>query len=158
MPEQQATIRTAEPRDLPAIEAIAQAAYALYVPRMDRKPFPMLDDYGAHIASGTAHVLEEAGRIRGYIILLPAADGALLLDNVGIHPAAQKRGYGKKLLDFAEAVARARGLGRIVLYTNEIMRENLAWYPKLGYTVTDHVTEKGYRRVYFEKRLPEEER
>ena len=153
MAEKHATVRKAEQADRVAMENIAQAAYALYVPRMDRKPFPMLDDYGAHIANGAAFVLEDGGAVRGYIILLPADDGALLLDNVAIDPAAQKCGYGRKLLDFAEAVARERGLDRIILYTNEAMRENLVWYPKMGYSVTGHVAEKGYKRVYFEKKV-----
>ena len=153
MTARQAIVRKAEKADQAAIENIAQAAYALYVPRMDRKPFPMLDDYGAHIAGGAAYVLEDDGGVRGYIILLPADDGALLLDNVAIDPSAQKCGYGRKLLDFAEDVARERGLGRIILYTNEAMRENLAWYPKMGYAVTGHVEEKGYKRVYFEKKI-----
>ncbi|MDE7240611.1 GNAT family N-acetyltransferase [Desulfovibrio sp.] len=153
MAEKTAIIRRAEQADRAAMENIAQAAYALYVPRMDRKPFPMLDDYGAHIADGAAFVLVDAGGVRGYIILLAADDGALLLDNVAIDPSAQKCGYGRKLLDFAEDVARERGLGRIILYTNEAMRENLAWYPKMGYAVTGHVEEKGYKRVYFEKKI-----
>lgn len=153
MPGKPAIIRKAEQADRTAMENIAQAAYAPYVPRMDKKPFPMLDDYGAHIAAGAAFVLERGDGIRGYIVLLPADDGDLLLDNVAVDPSAQKCGYGKKLLDFAEAVARERGLGRIILYTNEAMRENLAWYPKMGYAVTGHVEEKGYRRVYFAKKV-----
>ena len=153
MTEKPALIRKAEQVDRAVMENIAQAAYALYVPRMDRKPFPMLDDYGAHIAAGAAYVLEDGDGIRGYIVLLPADDGALLLDNVAVDPSAQKCGYGRKLLEFAEAVARERGLGRIILYTNEAMRENLSWYPKMGYAVTGHVEEKGYKRVYFEKKI-----
>ena len=153
MAEKHAIVRKAIQADRAAMENIAQAAYALYVPRMDKKPFPMLDDYGAHIAAGAAYVLEDGDGIRGYIVLLPADDGALLLDNVAVDPTAQKCGYGRKLLDFAEAVARERGLERIILYTNEAMRENLAWYPKMGYAVTGHVAEKGYKRVYFEKKI-----
>lgn len=153
MADRRATVRKAEQSDRAAMENIAQEAYAIYVPRMDKKPFPMLDDYGAHIAAGAAFVLEDEGGIRGYIILLPADDGALLLDNVAVDPSARKCGYGRKLLDFAEAVARERGLGRIILYTNEAMRENLAWYPKMGYAVTGYVEEKGYKRVYFEKKV-----
>ena len=156
MAETQVTVRKAQMADKAAIESITRAAYAAYVPRMDRQPFPMLDDYGVHIVSGAAFVLEDAGAILGYIILLPADDGALLLDNVAVAPTVQKCGYGKKLLEFAETVARGRGLGRIILYTNAAMRENLTWYPKMGYSVIGHVTEHGYKRVYFEKKLDAE--
>lgn len=59
--------------DSAVMERTAQAACDLSVPRRDRKPLPMLDDLGAHIANGAAFVLE-AGGIPGCIILLPAHD------------------------------------------------------------------------------------
>lgn len=37
---------------------------------------------------------------------------------------------------FAYRWAKEREYGRIILYTNVIMRENLAWYPALGYAQT----------------------
>lgn len=52
----------------------------------------------------------------------------------------------------AERWAKERGYGRIILYTNVIMRENLAWYPALGYAQTHRVQEKGYDRVCFGKK------
>ena len=45
------------------MEAIVQAAYAPYVPRIGRKPGPMLDDYGARIRAKQVHVLESEGVI-----------------------------------------------------------------------------------------------
>jgi hypothetical protein len=56
-------IRLAVPGDCPAVEAIVQAAYAPYVPRIGRKPGPMLDDYGARIRAKQVHVLESEGVI-----------------------------------------------------------------------------------------------
>ena len=54
---------------------------------------------------------------------------------------------------FAEERAKALGFSRIILYTNIVMRENLVYYPKLGYTETHRVQEKGYSRVYFKKEV-----
>lgn len=146
-------IRQATENDLESIEKIARAAFAIYLPRMDRKPFPMLDDYGAHIAAGHAFVLVSGDAVRAYVILLPQADGALLLDNVGVDPAAQKCGHGAALLAFAEEYGRRNGFDRIVLYTNEAMRENVPWYRKHGYEITRRCVEKGYRRIYFSKNI-----
>lgn len=158
-------IRLALQKDKTAIEQIAHDAYALYLERMDKKPFPMLDDYKAHIAAKHAYVLEEQGQIVGYIILIPEyeeADGTtdnttggktVLLDNIGVSPCFRKKGYGKELMLFAEAWAKEQGFASIILYTNIVMRENLVYYPKLGYVETHKIKEKGYSRVYFKKEI-----
>jgi GNAT superfamily N-acetyltransferase len=68
-------------------------------------------------------------------------------------PAAQGRGIGARLLDLAEDRARGLGLPEIRLYTNEAMTENLAYYPRHGYTETHRAEEDGFRRVYFRRSL-----
>lgn len=146
-------IRPATLEDKAVIEAIAHDAYALYLERMDKKPFPMLDDYKAHIEAKHAFVFEEQGQIVGYIILIPEKRTTLLLDNIGVRPCFQKKGYGRKLMLFAEEWAKEQGYSSIILYTNIVMRENLAYYPALGYAQTHRIEEKGYSRVYFKKEI-----
>ncbi len=92
----------------PAVEAIIEAAYSPYIPRIGRKPGPMLDDYGALIAEGCVHVVVAGGRVQGILVLRPEQD-AMLLENIAVAPAAQGRGYGRILLDFAERAAAAGG-------------------------------------------------
>ena len=58
----------------------------------------------------------------------------------------------------AEEEARRRGLREVRLYTNEAMTENLAYYPRLGYTETRRALHDGFRRVFFSKTLPDDER
>lgn len=146
-------IRAARTEDLPIISDIVERAYGVYLPRMDRKPFPMLEDYGARLAEGQLSVLEADERVRGYIVLIPRADGFLLLDNIGVDPDRQRRGRGSELLKFAEREAARMELQRIVVYTNEAMIENPPWYQKYGYIITGRRLENGYRRIYFEKGL-----
>lgn len=146
-------IRRAEGADRPAIEALAQAAYAVYLPRMDRKPFPMLDDYAAHIAAGRAYVLEKADGIRGTVVLTPGTDGDLWLDNLAVSPECRGRGYGRALVRFAGDVAARAGCHRIRLYTNEAMHENLTFYPHLGFAESHRALDRGYRRVFFVREL-----
>jgi GNAT superfamily N-acetyltransferase len=145
-------IRLACAADRAAIVALVHEAYAVYVPRIGLPPAPMLDDYAALIADGRVHVLEDETGVAGIVVLIPKAH-AMLLDNVAVAGAAQGRGYGRTLIAFAEATARAAGYGTIRLLTNERMTENLARYPRLGYVETHRDEEDGRRRVHFAKRL-----
>lgn len=145
-------IRAAGLKDLARIEEIARDAFAIYVPRMDRKPFPMLDDYEAHIRAGHLFTAAVAGKIAGYVVLLPG-DGHLLLDTLGIHPDFQGKGHGGAIMEFVDTFARKSGYSQIRVYTNEAMRENIRFYGRFGYDISHRVIENGYRRIYFVKNL-----
>ncbi len=146
-------LRKAVAADRGAIEGIAEVAYSKYLPRMDRKPYPMLDDYGAHIRAGHAHVLVEnnGAGVVGYVILMPGDDGDLLLEGIAVRPECAGRGYGRRLLEFAEQYARKYGSRHIRLYTNEAMFENLALYPHFGYRESHRALDNGYHRVFYIK-------
>jgi ribosomal protein S18 acetylase RimI-like enzyme len=145
-------IRPANATDVPAVQAVVRAAYAMYVPRIGREPAPMSADYAALVAAGETWVAVEDGQVAGVLVIRPA-DGDLLLENVAVDPAHQGRGYGRALISFAEGRARELGLDAVELYTNEAMIENLALYPRLGFVETGRRAEDGYRRVFFRKRV-----
>ncbi len=145
-------IRQARPEEAPLLRALVERAYGPWVPVVGRRPLPMDDDYGARVAAGEAWVLEEAGAVRGVVVLEEHAD-YLLLDNVAVEPARRGKGDGRALLDFAEAEARRRGLPEIRLYTNELMERNIALYAARGYAETERRREKGFRRVFMAKRV-----
>lgn len=147
------TIRRAEAGDEQTIREIALASYEVYLERMDKMPAPMLADYGKLISEGSVFALEDASGCQGYAVLLDGPDDSLLLDNLAVSPVAQKKGYGKALLQFAEKEAKKLGKKSVTLYTNEAMVENLAWYPKHGFVASGRVQEKGYKRVWFKKSL-----
>lgn len=134
------------------VRACAEAAYARYVPLMGQKPAPLLSDYEAQCADGLVHVTEIVGHVAGFIVFYPK-DGAMLLENIAIHPDHAGKGIGKALIQFCEAQARAQGLPKVQLYTNSKMTENLAIYPHLGFTEIDRRTSDGFDRVFFEKSL-----
>jgi ribosomal protein S18 acetylase RimI-like enzyme len=145
-------IRVASMADCQAVEAIVQAAYAPYVPRIGRKPGPMLDDYPRLIRENRVYVLVMEEVIFGLLVLI-SQDKSMLLDNVAVSPGAQGRGYGRMLLEFAEHSAVDAGHDAISLYTNEAMAENIALYSRFGFVETHRAEEKGLRRVYMTKSL-----
>ena len=145
-------IRPARAADADWARALVRRAYAPYVPRMGKEPAPMLADYGALIASGEMYVFEDAGALTALIVIYPKGD-ALFIENIAVDPAAQGKGCGRALLDFAEREARRLGLKALRLYTNAAMTENLAYYPGRGFRETERREEDGYQRVFFEKRV-----
>ena len=145
--------RLASEADLPALSEIVRAAYDPYLERMDRAPAPLTEDLRPRIRDGLVWIV---GRpVEGLICLRPV-DETLLIQNVAVHPNFQRTGLGRRLMEFAEDVARQKGLDRVSLYTNEVMTENLALYEHLGYSEVARRTEAGYRRVFMEKALGEQ--
>jgi GNAT superfamily N-acetyltransferase len=143
-------LRRATAADLPAVREIIAAAYGKYLPRMDRPPAPMLQSYAPAVQAGMLWVTGDP--VTG-LISLSVIDGGLLVENVAVRPRAQGTGVGRRLMEFAEAEARRRGLATLSLYTNVVMTENQAIYAHLGYRETRRETEDGYQRVYMQKSL-----
>ena len=145
-------IRPAGRLEAPVVHAVVHAAYRHYIPRIGKPPGPMLDDYPQRIADGQVWVLEDAANIVGVLVLEEAQSG-FLLDNIAVLPECQGKGFGRTLIEFAEAQARRRGFQEIHLYTHALMTENIALYLRIGFVETRRVSEKGYDRVYMTKQL-----
>ncbi|MGN6379870.1 MAG: GNAT family N-acetyltransferase [Gaiellales bacterium] len=143
-------LRPATSADTDGIRRLVDEAYAVYVPRIGRKPAPMTADHGALIAAGAVTVAEMDGDVVGVLVTHPEPDH-LLVENVAVAPRCQGHGLGRLLLDHAEAQARELGLPELRLYTNQAMTENLAMYPRLGYVEAGRNVEHGFARVHFRK-------
>ena len=145
-------IRPASPDDVPCIEALVNAAYRHYIPRIGKPPGPMTDDYSARVAEGAVWVLTVDGGIAGIVVLIPRSD-YMLLDNVAVSPERQGTGLGRRLIGFAEAMAKENGFTEIQLYTNAAMHENLTMYTRLGYREFARNLQDGFHRVFMKKQL-----
>ena len=153
----QQVIRRAFPDDVAAIAALTDAAYAKYLPRMGRKPQPMTADYQQIVAAHPVWVLSGPQELAGVLVLMHEPD-AMLIYSVAVHPGYQHRGFGRRLLAWAERQAREAGYSRIRLYTNALMEENIALYQHLGYRETRRETFHGLSLVHMAKTLePAEE-
>jgi len=145
------SIRPATTDDAEKVSAIAQAAFEHYTARIGRPPMPMTIDYPAAIKAGKVWVAGNPST-DGFVLLEDTED-ALLLDVIAVSPSAQGSGVGSALLDFVETEARSRGYSRVTLYTNAAMTENLAYYPRHGYTETHRESFHGFDRVHFTRPL-----
>jgi GNAT superfamily N-acetyltransferase len=145
-------IRKALAIDADAVREVVLTAYQRYIAIIGTAPGPMLDDYVARIAADQVWVLEDAGQIAGVLVLEDRPD-CFLLDNIAILPDRQGLGFGRLLLDFSEAEALRHGRDTITLYTNALMTENIAIYAARGYVARERRSEKGFDRIYMQKRL-----
>ena len=146
------TLRPATKLDVPRITEIAREAYAPYVPRIGRKPMPMVADFAAHINRNECIVIEIDGLVEGYLIRYPE-DMSIQIENIAVAESSQGKGLGRILIEDTEQFARADGKDSVTLYTNIHMIENLTFYPRLGYKEIDRRTDQGFSRVYYQKRL-----
>ncbi|MDB5403913.1 MAG: hypothetical protein QOD93_1575 [Acetobacteraceae bacterium] len=145
-------IRKARGDEAGVVRDVVLASYQGYVALIGRPPGPMLDDYAVRVAADQVWVLEDAGEIVGVLVLEDGPD-CFLLDNIAVLPGRQGFGFGRLLLNFSEAEAVRCGWDAIILYTNALMVENIAIYAARGYVERERRTEKGFERVYMEKRL-----
>lgn len=149
------TLRPAAIADLAAVTDCTRRAYRIYVERLGYEPKPMLADYSDAASSGLVWVLEQDGATVGALVL-DALEDHLLIYSVAVIPENQGQGHGRRMMDFAEAEARRRGLSEVRLYTNERMTENQRFYTSLGYETfarRAHATQPNSWAIHMRKGL-----
>ena len=146
-------IRKAAANDLSKIEQIARTAYQKYVSKIGKEPAPMLADFSAHLNDDTIFVVEDerAQEIIAYAVIV-VKEGQFWLENIAVAPAHSAQGVGTDLIHFVEGFI-ADFADAYYLYTNIKMIENIDWYQRIGFTEIKRMTEDGFERVYFCKKL-----
>ncbi len=145
-------MRQALPADATAVRALTREAYAKWVAVTSREPLPMRVDYDEAVQKHRFDLIHEGDVLVALIETAREADH-LLIVNVAVSPACQKRGLGRRLLAHAERLAIEAGYREIRLYTNSLMAENIALYRRLGYRVDREEGELPRIQVHMSKRL-----
>lgn len=145
-------LRQATLNDVPAMERLVQSAYEKYVPRIGRKPKPMLANYALAVTNHQTWVVNHGEALLAILELIPASD-YLLIENIAVLPSRQKSGYGRELMLFAEAEAQRQEFRELRLYTNEKFTENIRFYTGIGYVETHRVPYLGSQVVHMAKQL-----
>jgi GNAT superfamily N-acetyltransferase len=145
-------LRRATVDNLDRVVALQHAAYAPNRTLLGVETIPLMADYNAILFDMEIWLAEDAGRLRGVLVLEPRADD-LLLWSVAVAPSELGTGLGRSLLAATEE--RAHQLGRTVvrLYTGTVLKERVAWYGRHGYSV-ERIEELSDRSVtHMVKRL-----
>lgn len=144
--------RPAQADDAPAIRALLEAAYAIYVPRMGRLPVTMDGDFTAAVRDDLIWVLTDGTGLLAVLHLRLRPDH-LFIEDVAVRPGRQRQGIGKRLLAFSEREGRRRGHREIRLFTNATMVENAGLYAGLGYREYRREPVRGTDVIYMRKAL-----
>jgi ribosomal protein S18 acetylase RimI-like enzyme len=129
------TLRQARPCDLRAVVELTRRAYAPYEALLGRPATPVTEDYEPRIAKGEVWLLEDAGELVGLLVLEDEGVRSLVF-SVAVAPERRGAGIGRKLLTFAEEIARKRGHRTIALYANARWERNIRIYARFGYRET----------------------
>lgn len=143
-------LRPASPDDGAAVQALVRRAFAHYVPRIGARPRPMDEDYAELARRGELWVTGDP--VLGALVLQDGPEH-LWVDVIAVEPDRQGGGVGRDLMRFAEDEAARRGHAEVRLLTHELMRENRAYYGRLGYEQHDVRGEPGDSLVYMRKQL-----
>lgn len=83
-----------------------------------------------------------SSRLRGlYALTQERPEGeAWILEVLGVHPSAQRRGIGTRLVEFGLEQARSDGVGAFLLTSS---REAVPFYARLGFSVTNELAVLG---------------
>lgn len=127
-------VRRAEASDLEAVTDLTTRAFEPWVSVIGRRPAPMDADQRALISSGCVFLIDIDGFVGGAVVLVPSAD-ALIVESVAVHPERQRLGLGRRLLAFAETIAREHELHAVRLFTHARMTSNINLYQRLGYAI-----------------------
>jgi ribosomal protein S18 acetylase RimI-like enzyme len=150
--EDSAQIRRATAADAGAVRELTRSAYAKWVPVIGREPKPMGADYDAAVREHLVDLLHVGSEFAALVETIPEADH-LLIENVAVAPAFQGRGYGRRMVAHAEALAVSLGYPEIRLYTNKMFAANVLLYLRLGYRVDREETFSGGIVVHMSKAL-----
>ena len=93
----------------------------------------MIDRY---LDRGTMYALEDGGTVHAVCVVTDEGDGALELKNLAVSPACQRRGYGRRIVDFLCQTYQGR-YARLVAGTGDSPL-TLPFYEACGF-VRSHV-------------------
>jgi ribosomal protein S18 acetylase RimI-like enzyme len=127
-------IRRAGPADADAVRNLTREAYAQWVPLIGREPMPMKADYARAVREHEIDLAYDRGELVALIELI-VQPGQLYIENIAVSPRHQRKGLGRSLLAHAERKARAMGLPKLGLLTNQAFESNVQLYQSVGFRI-----------------------
>jgi len=146
------SIRRAAAADADRVRRLTRASYAKWIPVIGREPLPMAADYERAVRDHFVDLMFVGTELAGLVETVNQGDH-LLIENVAIGPAFQRKGYGGLLVAHAEQVARSLQLPELRLYTNAQFAGNVDFYRQHGFAVDREEPFKGGITVYMSKRV-----
>lgn len=145
-------LRRATLADIPAIEALKDAAYRPNESIIGVPSLPRIADYRQVLAEHEIWLIEGAAGLDGVLVIAIELQ-KFTVWSVAVAPGAAGRGLGGELMRFAEERAAALGFDAVHLYTSAKLTQRIAWYERLGYRFSHHEERPDRRLTHLSKQL-----
>jgi GNAT superfamily N-acetyltransferase len=126
------TIRPAGASEREALEALqlrSSVHQPMYRAQLEAHP-EAIELPAEQIAAGHVRVAEVDGVVAGFAVLLDRSGDTCELDGLFVEPDRMRTGVGRRLVDDARQLARARGATRIDVVANP---QAVAFYAAVGF-------------------------
>jgi 8-oxo-dGTP pyrophosphatase MutT (NUDIX family)/GNAT superfamily N-acetyltransferase len=124
-------VRHADEADLPLLAGVEAAADAMFASVMDTSDWPPAADGGVR-AAATGWILVVGQPVVGFAHVIDVG-GQLHLEQIAVHPDAQRRGVGQMLLRAAFGTVLDAGHRTLTLMTYADVPWNGPWYARHGF-------------------------
>ncbi len=132
--ETEGTVRPARPEDAARLAALCrQLGYAVSEEQVRRRLGPILQDEDQAILVAEGPEGQVAGWVHVFFRQLLVMDPHAHLGGLVVDEGHRRRGLGRLLMEGAEAWARARGCGAVLVRTNVVREEAPLFYEGIGY-------------------------
>jgi ribosomal protein S18 acetylase RimI-like enzyme len=135
------TLRRANASDYDAVVRLQRTAFAPNGERLGVAPLPLRADYRVVLRDKDVWLATDAGHGEEQVVgvlVLERRDDDLMIESIATDPAAQGRGLGRAMLEFAEAEARVLNFSKLRLYTGVVFTDLVEWYGRHGFTIERH--------------------
>lgn len=127
------TMRAAARSERSALEALQRRSSMhepMYRAQLEAHP-DAIELPTEQIDAGHVRVAEQDGAVIGFLVLLACIDSGCELDGLFVEPGRMRNRVGRRLVEEAERMARARGAARIDVIANP---QATAFYEAVGFT------------------------
>jgi ribosomal protein S18 acetylase RimI-like enzyme len=141
------SIRPAQAADAEAIAVVILSAFEPYRGRIEPTPSALSEtgeSIGRRLASGVGFVAETRDRVIGCVLATFNGPGELYIGRLAVLPEWRRRGLARRLMARAEELARERGCAAMSLGVRIALRENIAFFERLGFRFAREERHPGY--------------
>jgi ribosomal protein S18 acetylase RimI-like enzyme len=140
-----------EPADAAAVASLIRRSFAAQSVPTDPPASALrvtAEDVCAALRAGGGAVVRAGPALAGSV-LWSEKDGGLYVGRLAVDPAWRRQGLARRLLDAAEAAARARALPRVWLETRLVLQDNRLLFAAHGFREVSHHAHPGYASPTF---------